>query len=94
MNRRTIGAMPILAAASAIVAGCALPAPQLANADRGEATSLERCEQVTGSRILRRSTEGCEAVNYPLKSFSAEQIQGTGEMDLHDALRMLDPAFQ
>ncbi len=53
------------------------------------------CEQVTGSRIKPRAGTSCEKqAKGPFRSYSAERLQETGEIDLAAALRKLDPSFQ
>lgn len=93
MKLRAVSILTVLTAAAGGASGCAQPAVQVANLD-GDQAALEQCEMVTGSRIRPRDTADCEAIGYALKRYTAEQIQATGEADLYDALRMLDPAFQ
>jgi hypothetical protein len=53
------------------------------------------CEQVTGSRIKPRDATSCEkSSNQRYRSFTAEELQQTGSIDLAEALRKLDPAFR
>lgn len=47
----------------------------------------------TGSRIRTRDGD-CSPKGYPFRSYSAEELQDTGEIDLLEALRQIDPAFQ
>lgn len=86
----------LLCASLAALGGCATPRP--ASLAEASTTPLEQCDQVTGSRIRSGSRAGsgtaCEPVGHPFRSYSAEELQSTGEMDLSEALRQLDPAFR
>jgi hypothetical protein len=82
----------LLCGAVAVLSACAAPRPA-ALADAGDA-SLEQCDQVTGSRIRSNTRRDCEPLGQPFRSYSAEELQSTGEMDLSEALRQLDPAFR
>lgn len=84
-----------LVCAAAVLALAPLAAcvtPPAAMQASSETVALQECRQVTGSRI--RTREQCEPVGYPFQSFSAEDLQGTGQIDLNQALRQLHPAFQ
>lgn len=74
------------------LAACVSPGPQTLAANEGLA--LADCQQVTGSRIRSSEHRGCEPVGYPFKRFSSEELQATGQIDLVEALRQLDPAFR
>jgi hypothetical protein len=74
--------------------GCAAEPVQLAANDTANGVPLEECDQRPGSRIRMHGRDGCEPVGSPFKRFSAEELRATGEPDLADALRKLDPAFQ
>jgi hypothetical protein len=59
------------------------------------------CATVTGSRIkaAKPSKEKdkagkCAVSSTPMRTYTKDQIEMTGEMDIADALRQLDPAFQ
>jgi hypothetical protein len=79
-----------LALAAALLAACASNGTRLA---ASEGTSLQQCQWVTGSRIRPREATDCKPRGYPSRSFTAEELQSTGAVDLADALRQLDPAF-
>jgi uncharacterized membrane protein len=82
-----------LAATLGLLAACATrPAAVAANGPERVA-GVEQCEQVTGSRIRPKNSD-CTSPGYPYRSYSAEQLQGTGEIDLVEALRRIDPAFR
>jgi hypothetical protein len=58
----------------------------------------EQCLQVTGSRVRPSKTDSpknntCKQSSYPLRRYTADDLLGTGEIDLTQALRKLDPAF-
>ena len=88
--RKTLSTLAPAMLAATLGACATAPAPQLAAT---EGTSLESCQQVTGSRI-RTDRATCAPVGYPYKSFSKEDIESTGQIDLLQALRQLNPAFQ
>ena len=82
-----------LAATLGLLAACATrPAPLAAN-DPERVAGAGECEQVTGSRIRPKNSD-CTSLGYPYRSYSAEELQGTGEIDLVEALRQIDPAFR
>lgn len=75
------------------LAGCAGMAPaRVADAQAGESAEPD-CAYATGSRIRPRQVNRC-APNRPLRSYSKEELDATGEIDLNNALRELDPAFR
>jgi hypothetical protein len=53
-----------------------------------------RCEYVTGSRIRHDPKVNCEDGPPGLRVFTADDLQKTGEADLAQALRMLDPRMR
>ena len=50
------------------------------------------CLQYTGSRLIRADSKGRKCANATGRSYSKEDIDRTGAVDLRDALRKLDPA--
>lgn len=48
-----------------------------------------RCLRQTGSRIQSKSKQDCAAYG---RSYSRDDLNGTGEVDVASALRRLDPA--
>lgn len=65
-----------------------------ATADTPVATKKPKaCEPVSGSHIRPSTARNCETLAQPMRSYSAEDIQRTGEMNLAQALRKLDPIF-
>jgi hypothetical protein len=57
--------------------------------DERQARKAPKCLGVTATRI-RRPTDPCQS---PGRRFSADDINGTGEVDLGQALRKLDPSI-
>lgn len=93
MNPRAFLPAVAMAAATAMLPACVSQGPTMASAP--ETVSLQPCEQITGSRIVRpQNRTSCGESKQPMKTFSQEEIQATGETDLANALRRLDPAFQ
>ena len=71
------------------LAGCAAtPQPMTAQA----VEPAPECD-VTGSRIRSKEAQ-CVPKGYPFRSYSMEELQSTGRIDLAEQLRVLDPAFQ
>jgi hypothetical protein len=81
----------LLAGALLALGACAAQPAPLAASD-GAAADRSGCIP-TGSRIRTRDGE-CSPRGYPFRSYSAEELQATGEIDLLEALRQIDPAFQ
>jgi hypothetical protein len=52
------------------------------------------CEYVTGSRIKHAPPVDCDQAAPGLRSYTAEDLQNTGHVDIAEALRWLDPRFQ
>jgi len=50
------------------------------------------CLQYTGSRLIRADSKGRKCANATGRSYSKEDIDRTGALDLRDAIRRLDPA--
>ena len=78
--------------ALAPLVGCVAPATLADN----EPVSLEsqECEALTGTRIRTKATGECRPSTTPFKSYSAEELRSTGEADLGNALRQIDPSFR
>jgi hypothetical protein len=85
IRNAVLGAMVLLLSACA-----ATPEPLTASNE----TALEQCEQSIGTRIRSRNPADCGTSASPTKTFSADEIRATGEMDLTEALRKLDPTFR
>ncbi len=82
-----------LAALLAPLAVLANDAPKAAAPEAGKKAEPVRCETLTGSRIRPRKETGCQA-NRPLRTFTKEQLDLTGNIDIIEALRDLDPVFR
>ncbi len=53
------------------------------------------CDKVTGTRIKPTRETSCEkASNRPIRTYTADELRNTGEIDLAAALRRLDPSIQ
>jgi uncharacterized lipoprotein YajG len=75
-----------------LMAGCAAQPEQVAATD---AAAQEQCaQQFTGSRIRSADNTRCAPQGYPSRSYTAEELATTGEMDMSEALRKLDPTFR
>lgn len=85
----------VLALASILV----LPGWTPAMADEAQKTEpapkLERCEAPTGSRISpERDSKGeCPKSASPGKTYTRDDLQSTGEINVGDALSRLDPSI-
>jgi hypothetical protein len=91
----------LIAACAALLAACSTP---MRVASQGEPSPSEAsmslgpdassgCDTVTGSRVTRRADGECRQSSYPFRSFSKEDLERTGSMELGDQLRDVDPAF-
>lgn len=70
----------------------AQPAPKDQVARKDEVTD-RNCLKETGSRLATRpDSKGRKCVNATGRSYTKEDMDRTGAIDLHDALRRLDPA--
>lgn len=52
------------------------------------------CEQSSGSRIRSTPATGCRTSAGLLRTYTQEDIQRTGETDINEALRKIDPIFR
>ena len=90
-------AMSVLLAATGLAAESEAPADapaKSAKAPKGEDTKSEdtKCETRTGSRIPPKKAVNCSS-SHPWRSYSREEIDTTGYIDVAEALRHLDPIF-
>jgi hypothetical protein len=53
-----------------------------------------RCERTTGSRIKSTRASGCPGASQMTRSYSKRDIETTGEIDMAEALRKIDPIFR
>jgi hypothetical protein len=59
------------------------------------AADTPQCTQVPGSHIRLAKPEDCsKAARGPYRSYSKEDLERTGESDVAEALRKLDPSFR
>ena len=52
------------------------------------------CEYVTGSRIRHDPPVSCDSGTLGMRTFTGEDLRNTGETNIADALRKLDPRLQ
>lgn len=71
------------------------PEPAEPVAGQAAAPALKRCPPPTGSRIARAPEQDgrCSGLDASGRSYTKEDIDRTGEFDLNNALRRLDPAI-
>ena len=67
------------------------PAPEAKTA--AVALKPERCEAPTGSRIRPPKGSDCKAPRPGMRSYSEEDLERTGQPEVADALKRIDPAF-
>jgi len=84
-------AVALLAPLAAQAAGDAAAA---ASSGKAKKVVAQQCTQVTGSRIRVRDPARCDRPSMrPMRSYTADDLQSTGAIDLNEALRRLDPIF-
>jgi hypothetical protein len=62
--------------------------------DADASGAMGTCESVTGSRIRTPGKTDCSNTSSAMKTFTAEELQATGEIDMNKALRTLDPSIR
>jgi len=65
-------------------------APEKTEAAKTEA----KCEYITGSRIRHKPPVSCDSGTQGMRVFTREELLSTGEADMAQALRMLDPRLR
>jgi hypothetical protein len=105
----TIGKTTLLAlllAGGAAVAGEASPPaasteatakPVSAEAEGTDASrpaKARTCASVSGTRIRPNPAHGCRSAIGPMRVYTQEDLLRTGEIDINEALRKLDPIFR
>ncbi len=85
------GAAP--AGETAVPAAPATPAEATASAETAKPVKVKECVPVSGTRIRPSPATGCRSSVQPMRTYTQEDIQRTGQIDLNQALRMLDPIF-
>ena len=96
MNTRTlILAMALAVAAPAAVLAEETPAtaPAATTASTVKSAKAADCTFRTGSRIRSTGKKTCSSVA-AMRSYSQQELQMTGENNVADALRKLDPIFR
>lgn len=98
----TIRSAIISAFAVALVAP--LAAVHAADTDAPKADAKEKvevkkeeakCDTAPGSRIRLGKAEDCKKLaKQPYRSYSKDELDSTGETDINEALRKLDPIFR
>lgn len=75
----------------AAVSNTAAAPAKVADAHKPKAAN---CDRVTGSIIRPSAKRECKsASSQPMRTYTQEDIQRTGEMDVANALRKLDPSI-
>ena len=80
----------LICTAAALLAACATTHPATAGSADSRTANATCPEYATGSHL--RSKEG-KCTSSPMRSYSQEDVQRTGQTDVGDALRMLDPSI-
>lgn len=91
METRKILPTIALTALLAPLGACVTQGSKLA---ANEGRPLERCDQITGTRITVRPGGVCETQGQRMKTYSAEELAQTGKFDVLQALQYLDPSMQ
>ena len=60
--------------------------------DAKDEVADRNCLRYTGSRLIRADSKGRKCATATGRSYTSEDIERTGAIDLTDALRRLDPA--
>lgn len=90
MRILAVCAAVLLAPAAALAADTATKAAPVA---KPKSAAAEQCQENTGSRIRATKAGSCRPSMLALRSYSSDDLQRTGEIDMAQALRKLDPAF-
>ena len=61
---------------------------------KGSKKKGQKCAPVTGSRIRRDTSADCEHSAPGQRIYTPEEIAATGELDVSEALRKVDPRIQ
>jgi len=97
----TIRSGIITAFAVALVAPLGAVLAADANAPKGEAKEKveakkeeAKCDTAPGSRIRQKAADCKKSAKQPYRSYSKDELDSTGETDINEALRKLDPIFR
>jgi hypothetical protein len=63
-------------------------------ADPAKPKATGPCDRVTGSNITPSRKDGCKSSVQPNRTYTKDDIDRTGETDLAQALRKMDPSFR
>ena len=85
-----------MAAGVASADDAAAPAAKPAKEDtKKPASQAPQCTQAPGSHIrLAKPADCAKVARGPYRSYSKEDLERTGETDMSEALRKLDPSFR
>ena len=90
-----VALLPLVAWAAEPAAGPAAE-PRTAAPTAASAPKMEKdapCARTTGSRIKPVRSSACPGASQMTRSYSKRDIETTGEIDLAEALRKIDPIF-
>lgn len=77
-----------------VLAPVSLMAADTETASSDKPKAKAQCESVTATRIRPSPKDGCKSAATPSRSYSREEIERTGEIDMGEALRKIDPIFR
>jgi hypothetical protein len=98
-----VGVLGLLGPASLLAADTASDTPAVATATAAAPTKVAdatkpkatQCDKVTGSVIRPSKRSDCKSTGaLPMRTYTQEDIERTGEISVAQALRKLDPRFQ
>lgn len=89
-------AVALIAPLAVVHAADTASAPKAAAKEKGEAKKEEaQCDVAPGSRIKQSKAVDCKKISkQPFRSYSKEELDTTGETNVAEALRKLDPIFR
>ena len=85
----TLGVAGLLAPAALLAADTTAPA-----APKEKTKASAPCERISGSIIRPTMKNGCKPTAQPFRTYTAEDLERTGETDLNQALRKVDTIFR
>jgi hypothetical protein len=89
-------AVALIAPLGAVQASDTATAPKADAKEKVEAKKDDaQCDTAPGSRIRQAKPADCKKMaKQPFRSYSKEELDSTGETDINEALRKLDPIFR
>jgi len=89
-------AVALIAPMAATYAADTESAPKPAAKEKVEAKKeAAKCDVAPGSRVRQAKPEDCQKIaKQPFRSYSKEELDSTGETNVAEALRKLDPAIR